>query len=191
MNKPTFRAWDEHEEEMLENIIPLFDADGAMIAIITDFQIIGSPGTSEIEIGSYDTTLNWDEFPYILMQSTGLKGYMDDAFNDPEEKEVYRGDVIDIFWEEYPAGYYQENHMIGVVDLDETGTAWIIKNGKYDWDNPTHIPNEIDGMSITRCLPDEEDLKEVFLHNFNLTSDDITILGNIHENPELLNEVSG
>lgn len=124
----------------------------------------------------------------ILMQYTGLKGYMDEAFNDREEKEVARGDVIDIFWEEWPAGYYQENHMIGVVDLDETGTAWIIKNGKYDWDNPTPIPSEIDGMSISRSLPDEEDLKEVFLHNFTLTSDDITILGNIYENPELLNE---
>ncbi|WP_301360475.1 YopX family protein, partial [Enterococcus spodopteracolus] len=57
---------------------------------------------------------------------------------------------------------------------------------KYDYHNPQTIPNEIDGMSISRSLPTEDDLEEVFLHAFNLTADDITILGNIYENPELL-----
>lgn len=70
---PKFRAWDTYEKEMLENVTPLFDDSNSMMAIITDFQIKGSPGTSEIEIGSYDTTFNWDEFPYVIMQSTGFK----------------------------------------------------------------------------------------------------------------------
>lgn len=122
----------------------------------------------------------------ILMQSTGLKGYMSDSHEDDEEKEVYRGDIIDIFWEEWPMGYYQENHIIGVVDKDETGTAWIIKDAKYDFDTPKSIPSEIDGISVSMSLPDAEDLEEIFLHNFNLTSSDITILGNIYEQPELL-----
>lgn len=121
-----------------------------------------------------------------LMQSTGLKGYMDDSYDDSEEKDVYKGDIIDIFWEEWPMGYYQENHMIGVVDKDETGTAWIIKDAKYDFDTPKPIPSEIDGISVSVSLPDDEDLEEIFLHHFNLTSSDITILGNIYENPELL-----
>lgn len=121
-----------------------------------------------------------------LMQSTGLKGYMSDSHEDDEEKDVYRGDIIDIFWEEWPMGYYQENHMIGVVDKDETGTAWIIRNAKYDFDTPETIPSEIDGISVSMSLPDDEDLEEIFLHHFNLTSSDITILGNIYENPKLL-----
>ena len=83
--------------------------------------------------------------------------------------------------------YYQENHMVGVVDLDETDTAWIIRNAKYDFDTPETIPSEIDGISVSMSLPDDEDLEEIFLHHFNLTSSDITILGNIYENPELLN----
>lgn len=123
---------------------------------------------------------------FELMQSTGLRGYLDDSYDDSEEKDVFAGDIIDIFWEEWPMGYYQENHMVGVVDKDETGTAWIIKNAKYEYDTPKKIPSEIDGISVSMSLPDDEDLEEIFLHHFNLTSNDVTILGNIHENPELL-----
>lgn len=125
-----------------------------------------------------------------LMQSTGLKGYLSDSHEDDEEKDIYRGDIIDIFWEEWPMGYYQENHMIGLVDKDETGTAWIIKDAKYAFDTPKPIPSEVDGISVSMSLPDAEDLEEIFLHNFNLTSSDITILGNIYENPELLEQAN-
>ena len=128
--------------------------------------------------------------PETLGQSTGLKGYMSDSHKDDEEKDVYRGDIIDIFWEEWPMGYYQENHMIGVGDKDETGTAWIIKDAKYAFDTPKPIPSEVDGISVSMSLPDAEDLEEIFLHNFNLTSSDITILGNICENPELLEQAN-
>lgn len=140
--------------------------------------------------GSLLTHAEMSPDDYKIMQSTGLKGYMDDSYDDSEEKDVFKGDIIDIFWEEWPMGYYQENHMVGVVDLDETDTAWIIRNAKYDFDTPETIPSEIDGISVSMSLPDDEDLEEIFLHHFNLTSSDITILGNIYENPELL-EVEG
>lgn len=138
--------------------------------------------------GSLLTHAEMSPDDYKIMQSTGLKGYMDDSYDDSEEKDVFKGDIIDIFWEEWPMGYYQENHMVGVVDLDETDTAWIIRNAKYEFDTPETIPSEIDGISVSMSLPDDEDLEEIFLHHFNLTSSDITILGNIYENPELLEE---
>ncbi|MGL9767150.1 hypothetical protein [Enterococcus sp. DIV0806c] len=164
---PKFRAWDK-ETQVLINVL-VIDWLNELV---------------DLEGGRIDR--QFDEVE--LMQSTGLKGYMDDSFNDDGEKEVFKGDVIDIFWEEYVAGFYQENHLMGVVDLNETGTAWIINKAKYDYHNPQTIPNEIDGMSISRSLPTEDDLEEVFLHAFNLTADDITILGNIYENPELLGD---
>lgn len=171
---PKFRAWLKDEQEMHD--VLAFDTRGN--------SFLGIEGTHVTVDGWCDC---WEVGKHVeLMQSTGLKGYMSDSHEDDEEKDVYRGDIIDIFWEEWPMGYYQENHMIGVVDKDETGTAWIIKDAKYDFDTPKPIPSEIDGISVSMSLPDAEDLEEIFLHNFNLTSSDITILGNIYENPELL-----
>lgn len=167
---PKFRAWDKYHEIMV-------------IIISIDFErkiaYVGREDGDRWEI-------HFDNLNF--MQSTGLKGYMNDKYEDDQEKDVYKGDIIDIFWEEWPMGHYQENHMIGVVDKDETGMAWIIKNAKYEFDTPKPIPSEIDGISVSMSLPDDEDLEEIFLHNFNLTSDDVTILGNIYENPELLED---
>ncbi|MGM0206453.1 hypothetical protein IGI96_000922 [Enterococcus sp. DIV0421] len=171
---PKYRAWLKYEKEM-KNVLA-FDTRGHSFLGIEGPHVTVDGWCDNFEVGKQA----------VLMQSTGLKGYMSDSHEDDEEKDVYRGDIIDIFWEEWPMGYYQENHMIGVVDKDETGTAWIIKDAKYDFDTPKPIPSEIDGISVSMSLPDAEDLEEIFLHNFNLTSSDITILGNIYENPGLL-----
>ena len=129
----------------------------------------------------------WEQVvPESVGQYTGLKGYMGDKYDDHQEKSVYKGDIIDIFWEDFPAGHYRENHLVGVVDIDNTGTSWVLKNAKYESDVPKQIPSEIHGWSISLEDFEEEELEEVFLHNFNLTSDDITILGNIYQNKELL-----
>lgn len=177
MSLSRYRAWDKENDRMI------YPSNNDVYFNLTDDGI----SIEGLALEPFD-----DVFPHldaVLMQSTGLKGYMDDSYDDSEEKDVFKGDIIDIFWEEWPMGYYQENHMVGVVDLDETDTAWIIRNAKYDFDTPKPIPSEIDGISVSMSLPDAEDLEEIFLHNFNLTSSDITILGNIYENPELLEAI--
>lgn len=139
---PKFRAWDAYEKEMLENVTPLFDDSNSMMAIITDFQIKGSPGTSEIEIGSYDTTLNWDEFPYILMQSTGLK--------DKNGVEIFEGDLVE----------HDDNI-----------------NGTWETFEACEIVYDVDYAQF--CFKNDAS-------NFLSYYRNLCIIGNIHENPELL-----
>ncbi len=169
MREINFRAWDTRKKTMHNVDVLHFNRDSTV---------------SGIEFWADDHNLQSISIrDLVIMQYVGLKGH-DDTENI--EKDIYVGDIIDIFWEEYPMGYYQENHMIGVVDLDETRTAWVIKSAKYEFYTPESIPDEIDGIFVSRNLMDEYDLEEIFLHTFNLSVDDITILGNIYENPELL-----
>ncbi|EGO8121014.1 YopX family protein [Enterococcus faecalis] len=144
---PKFRAWDTYEKEMLENVTPLFDDSNSMMAIITDFQIKGSPGTSEIEIVSYDTTFNWDEFPYVIMQSTGLK--------DKNGVEIFEGDIV-----QYRDGEYS---YLGIVKRDcyQFFIDGIKPDDNYDF---IDVSNTFDGTSSLEKI------------------------GNIYENPELLED---
>lgn len=127
---PKFRAWDTYEKEMLENVTPLFDDSNSMMAIITDFQIKGSPGTSEIEIVSYDTTFNWDEFPYVIMQSTGFK--------DKNGVEIFEGDIV-----QYRDGEYS---YLGIVKRDcyQFFIDGIKPDDNYDF---IDVSNTFDGTS--------------------------------------------
>ncbi|MCH4169384.1 MAG: hypothetical protein LKF42_09025 [Streptococcaceae bacterium] len=168
---PKIKVWDKVTKRVAEVDVIYFEMKSVWIRFrISD------------KLNHLDSR-NFDEVEFI--KSTGLKGYKD---NNSEESDVFKGDIIDIFWEDYPMGYYRENHLVGEVDLDETGTAWIIKKAKYDFDTPRQIPNEINGISVSTGSPDDEDLEEIFLHDFNLSSDDIKILGNIYDNPDLIEQ---
>lgn len=134
----------------------------------------------EIWLGIQMKILEFDEVE--LMQFTGIKGYTPEG---SEEQGVYQGDSITIFQESLPVGYYLEEYITGIVDLDESGTAFIIKNAKIESLNE-NIPRNDGDMEISLNVPSDEDLKEVFLHHFDLTPDDVTINGNIYDNPELL-----
>ncbi|EFM82333.1 phage conserved hypothetical protein TIGR01671 [Enterococcus faecalis TX4248] len=160
---PKFRAWDTYEKEMLENVTPLFDDSNSMMVIITDFQIKGSPGTSEIEIGSYDTTFNWDEFPYVIMQSTGFK--------DDNGVEIFEGDVVNIHW--FYTDYDPET--LGAIENEATAEKVVITK---EFGNLGFWWNSGD---------DWVDLATLAL-TIKLHEESFELLGNIYENPELLEE---
>ncbi len=165
MNKPKFRAWDKHEEEMLENVTPLFDESDNMIAIITDFRLVGSPGTSEIEIGSYDTTINWDEFPYILMQYSGMH-------DNHDYSDIYEDDLLEI---ESPKGKF-------IAKVESCYGTWGI----------TAIKGEVVDYFEDHWCDSFMPLIDLY---WNENGDDGCLpksrrLGSIHANPELLNEVN-
>ncbi|HFK2738324.1 YopX family protein (plasmid) [Enterococcus faecalis] len=153
---PKFRAWDTYEEEMLENVTPLFDDSNSMMAIITDFQIKGSPGTSEIEIGSYDTTFNWDEFPYVIMQSTGLK--------DKNGVDIFEGDILKI------------------IEVTNEGISEYITD--VIWEDCSFVFKS-DGV----------DYYDSFLGSFSGDPNktyplfELLVIGNVWDNPELLESV--
>ena len=145
---PKFRAWDTYEKEMIENVTPLFDDSNSMMAIITDFQIKGSPGTSKIEIVSYDTTFNWYEFPYVIMQSTGLK--------DKNGVEIFEGDIVSV--RNHP---FQKTESSVGIEIDG--------DYKVSW-NEHDLTWCAGNLLLARIKPY------------------VTVIGNIYENPELLEE---
>lgn len=171
-----FRAWDRVDKVM-------------RVVKEVDFRI-GSIDVEPIE-GTrecwelYDPVLFKGQFE--LMQCTGLKGYMNDKFNDCEQKDVYQGDHITITYDGYYGGFYAEEQYSGVVDLDDTGTAFILRNADYKR-QIEYMPNKIGDMKISFGFPDDDDLEQIYLHAFELVPYNIIINGNIYENPEQLKE---
>ena len=124
---PKFRAWDTYEKEMLENVTPLFDDSNSMMAIITDFQIKGSPGTSEIEIGSYDTTFNWDEGVLICKQDkegkNHIKRNLDPSHQGLIENMVDMGEKIGLVY----TNMNERTTYLHVVSKDTLKTTETLK----------------------------------------------------------------
>lgn len=175
MREIKFRVWDELAKEIIPVKSIYFDED--------DGNLMGVEAIGD-DVIYFKEEL---EKRFSLMQYTGLKGFMSEKFNDSEEKCVYEGDYITIFNDRYAAGYYLEEYITGVVDLDETGTAFVIKNAKYE-SNSNSIPESVGDMKISVNTPTKEELETVHLFQFDLSSENITIHGNIYENPELLED---
>ena len=126
---PKFRAWDSHEKKMFTN---------AQLIIWN-----GNVYANDNSKLSVDNLKGWNVDEKYLMQSTGLL--------DVNGKEIFEGDVVDVFDSRYTVFYDSENASFRLKPRDK---RW----------NTDYMSN--------------------YAHEASFE-----IIGNIYENPELLEEV--
>lgn len=122
--------------------------------------------------------VNQDDF--IVEQYIGLK--------DTDGKEIYEGDVVEYVFNVREA----EVSAIGEVCFFENQGVYGMKNVKYNNQELRRlcdIENERAGevFCIAGYDNTDEDQTLIFAYDY-FVDDDMEILGNIHENPELLGE---
>ena len=103
---------------------------------------------------------------FILMQFTGLK--------DKAGKEIYEGDIVKNHWYAYSCNFI--------------GTFWVVKYGMHRVEGNDYYSNSGEGFYYDATGIDNETYNIA-----NLPCDEdkgIEIIGNIHENQELLKEKS-
>lgn len=120
--------------------------------------------------------VNQDDF--IVEQYTGLK--------DADCKEIYEGDVVEYVFNVREA----EVSAIGEVCFFETQGVYGMKNVKYNNQELRRlcdIENERAGEVFCSAGYDNTDEDQTLIFtDYYFVEDDMEILGNIHENPELL-----
>lgn len=168
---PKFRAWDKEKNKMFE---PTYRAYAGELEDL----LISLKG--DLILRKIDETIHESLFPdrFILMHSIGRTGMNE---ND-DEKNIYTGDVISVIEQGHQMGFYVENEYVGVVEYDKGHCTYYLNLVETKYHD--ELPDEIDGIPIFR--DDDEPERYYFNDDDSLVPEDIQILGNIYENPELI-----
>ena len=158
-----FRAWDKRRKRMIE-VTSINFRDGT-IQEDTRYAVNREIYLDQIE----------------LMQFIGRTGMN----KNDDEVDIFQGDIIQVIEQECQMGFYVENEYVGAVEYDQGHCTYYLNLIKTNYYN--ELPDEIDGIPIFKG--DEEPERYYFNDNLFLVSEDIQILGNIYENPELLEEI--
>lgn len=162
MRELKFRAWSKSEKKMIYNIHTEFEE------------------RIELGIDCFSDYLRNDDF--IVEQYTGLK--------DADGKEIYERDIVEYVFNVREA----EVSAIGEVCFFENQGVYGMKNVKYNNQGLRRlcdIENERAGEVFCSSGYDNtgEDQTLIFA-DYYFVEDDMEILGNIHENPELLEDIN-
>lgn len=156
---PKYRAWDVLAEEMIDEIL--------MISFVRK-EIIGQlrNGSTSVPL-KFEDTRNGEDV--ILMQSTRLK--------DKNGKEIFEGDILKFNdeWSEYCHEGYVDGSVEGINFVEVVRGEACFEFGK------TRYPES----SLFIQMEDEH---LTFAELIKSRDFEFEIIGNVYENPELLEE---
>ncbi len=113
-----------------------------------------------------------------IMQYTGLK--------DMNGVEIFDGDKVSINHEYIALGLYQEDEYEGIIKFD--GLRFVLSD--YTLKHHGKRPVEIDGIDISWGEDGEDFEEDIDLIYFDIeNADNCIVIGNIYEDPELLEGV--
>lgn len=122
-----------------------------------------------------------DYFPMNLEQVAVMQ-YI--GRKDEEENNIYEGDIVRVIEQGYQLGFYYEDEFVGVVKYSNETCTFYLDLIKFERGGEP-VPDEIDGIPIHHG--DDDEITEYWFSDY-IVPEDIKILGNIYENPELLEE---
>lgn len=101
---------------------------------------------------------------------------------DEDEREIYEEDIVQVIEQGHNMGFYYENEYVGIVKYDEEYCAFKLELISFTRGGEP-IPDEIDGIPISH--DDESEMSDYWFTEY-ISEEDMKILGNTFENPELL-----